>query len=144
MIANMFDGGALQSIERTLQFTATRHTMLTNNIANLDTPYFKPTDISPRSFHETLGEAVDDRRKQRNPLRGRLDIRDTRELKFTDAGLFARAQQTNAGILYHDQNNRDLERTMQHLAENTLAHNAAVEMMRNQFEMLRTAIRGRL
>jgi flagellar basal-body rod protein FlgB len=136
MIANMFDGGALQSIERTLQFTATRHTMLTNNIANLDTPYFKPTDISPRSFHETLGEAVDDRRKQRN--------RDTRELKFTDAGLFARAQQTNAGILYHDQNNRDLERTMQHLAENTLAHNAAVEMMRNQFEMLRTAIRGRL
>jgi len=33
---------------------------------------------------------------------------------------------------------------MQHLAENTMAHNAGLEMLRNQFELLKTAIRGRM
>jgi flagellar basal body rod protein FlgB len=52
--------------------------------------------------------------------------------------------QTNEGILFHDENNRDLERTMQHLAENTLAHNTAIELIRNQFQMLQVAIRERI
>lgn len=144
MIGTMFEGGALQTIERTMQFTSARHRMLLNNIANMDTPYFKPRDINPGSFSEAMREAVEDRRTRRNPTRGRLNLRDTRELEFADDHMTARAEKSHQGILFHDQNNRDLERTMQHLAENTMAHNAAVEMMRNQFEMLRTAIRGRL
>ena len=46
--------------------------------------------------------------------------------------------------MFHDRNNRDLERIMQNLAENTLTHNAAIEMLRHEFELLRTAIRERV
>ncbi len=54
------------------------------------------------------------------------------------------ARPANENIMFHDRNNRDLERTMQDLAENTLTHNAGIELLRNQFEMLKTAIRERV
>ena len=54
------------------------------------------------------------------------------------------AQPTNENILFHDQNNRDLERTMQKLAENTLSHNMGIELLKNQFDLLKTAIRERM
>ncbi len=38
----------------------------------------------------------------------------------------------------------DVERTMQHLAENTMAHNAGIQILKNQFDLLKTAIRGRV
>ena len=46
--------------------------------------------------------------------------------------------------MFHDQNNRDLERTMQHLAENTLMHSTEIEVMRNEFSIMLTAIRERV
>jgi len=41
-----------------------------------------------------------------------------------------RAGKAGENVLFHDENNRDLERTMQHLAENTMAHNVTIEMIR--------------
>ena len=141
MIAGLVQSGALPALERLVQFTSARHRVLTHNIANLSTPYFKPTDLDPKAFQEALGKAVDQRRRQPNPNAKPLQMQDTRQLKFTEAGLAATPQPLNENVLFHDENNRDLERTMQRLAENTLAHNAGVEMLRNQFQMLRSAIR---
>ena len=62
----------------------------------------------------------------------------------TKDGMEAHPFETNDNILFHDQNNRDVERIMQRIAENTLAHNAAIDMIRNQFDMLEVAIRERL
>ena len=44
-------------------------------------------------------------------------------------------------ILFHDLNNRSLERHMQDLAENTMAHNAAIELLKGGFALLENAIR---
>ena len=71
-------------------------------------------------------------------------MQDTDQLKFKDGAIEAQPQETNDGILFHDQNNRDLERLMQHLAENTMAHNMGIEMIRSELATLRTAIRGTL
>lgn len=144
MIHGLFDDGAMPTLERVVQFTHQRHRVLSDNVANLSTPYFKPRDLSPRSFQAAMRDAIDRRRSSTNPLSGPLRLDDTDELRFDADGLKTRPRPSHQGILFHDQNNRDLERTMQSLAENTLAHNTAVEVLRNEYSIMLTAIRERV
>jgi len=144
MIAGMFDSGAMPVLERVVQFTEERHRVLSDNIANLSTPWVKATDLSPASFQMSLRDAIDRRRTRPNPTGGPLEVHDTRQLRFTREGIDAHPMPSSEGILFHDQNNRDLERVMQHLAENTLTHNLGVEILRNEFSIMLTAIRERL
>ena len=141
MIDAIFDKGALPVLERVTQFTQQRHRVLSHNIANLSTPFFEPSDLNPKAFQATLRDAIDRRRQGPNPQTGSLAIGQTDQLRFNEYGLETRPQETNDGILFHDRNNRDLERTMQHLSENAMTHNAAIEMLRNEFSLLRSAVR---
>jgi flagellar basal-body rod protein FlgB len=140
----MFDSGAMPVLTRMIQFTQARHRVLTDNIANLSTPYYEGRDLDPVSFQEALREATDRRRKSGDPMTSPLRIEDTDELKFTPGGIEAKPRQAHQGILYHDRNDRDLERVMQSLAENTMAHNVAIELLRSEYGTLSTAIRGRV
>lgn len=133
----------MPALERLVQFTERRHRVLTNNIANLSNPYFKPSDLDPRSFQQALSQAIDARRASPTPTAGPLPLRDTQQLSFRSDGMDAQAADLNETILFHDQSNIDLERTMQRLAENTLTHNAAIELMRSEFRMIESAIRER-
>jgi len=144
MIKDMFDFGAMPSLERVVQFTQQRHRVLSDNIANLSTPYFEPRDLNPKSFQATLRDAVDERRHSANPGSGPLELRDTRELRFERHGMATHPRPSRQGVMFHDHNNRDLERTMQSLAENTLAHNTAIEVLRSEFSIMLTAIRERV
>lgn len=144
MITGLTNSGALPTLERLVQFTGARHRVLTNNIANLSTPYFKPSDLSVEDFQASLRSAIERRRATLEASFAPLDMRDTRDLSFRQDRLEISPEPANQNIMFHDRNNRDLERTMQSLAENTLTHNAGIALLRNQFEMLKTAIRERL
>lgn len=144
MIQGLFDGGALPVLQRLTQFTEARHRVLADNIANLSTPYYKPRDLNVSDFQRTLQHAIDARRSSNNPDSGPVEPTDTRDVWFRPEGIEARPSPTHDNILFHDQNNRDLERTMKDLAENTLTHNLAIQLTRNQFDMLRLAIRERI
>ena len=144
MIKGMLDGGAMPVLERFTQFTAQRHKVLAHNIANFSTPYFKPRDLNVKNFQAALGDAVDKRRRQMNPTGGALRARSTQQIDFHEDGMSAYPDKVHDNVLFHDQNNRDIERTMQRLAENTLSHNMAIELLRNQFDLLKTAIRERM
>jgi flagellar basal-body rod protein FlgB len=143
MIKGMFDNGPLPALERMVQFTEARHRVLTNNIANLSNPYFKASDLDPGSFQSALADALDSRRRTATPGSGPLQMHDTRQLEFQPDGLTVKPQQLHESILFHDQSSNNLERNMQRLAENTLAHNTAIELIRNQFRLIESAIRER-
>ena len=144
MMQGMFDNGSLPVLERMVQFTEARHKVLTHNIANLSTPYFKPKDLNTESFQASLRDAIDKRRSSATPSSGKLQFRNTDQVKFEHDRLLGVPSATNDGVLFHDQNNRDVVRVMQDLAENTLAHNTAIELIRNQFALMQMAIRERL
>ncbi len=141
MINGIFDKGAMPLLERVSQFTQERHRVLMDNVANLSTPYYQPQDLDPDAFQASLRDAIDRRRQQTNPQSGPLQVDDTDQLQFTDRRIEARPEPMNQNILFHDRNNRDLEHTMKRLAENTLVHNATIEMLRSEFSLLRLAIR---
>jgi flagellar basal-body rod protein FlgB len=145
MISKLFTNGSMQSVERLVQFTGARHKVLTNNIANIETPFYRARDLDPKAFQAGLRDAIEGRRRTgASPIDGELKMRNTRQARFHADGATFSADFDDTGIMFHDRTNADVERTMQHLAENTMAHNVGLEILKNQFELLKTAIRGRV
>jgi flagellar basal-body rod protein FlgB len=122
----------MPALERVVAFTGARHQRIADNIANLSTPNYRPTDLSVSEFQKQLGKAIDNRRSHHGASSGELE---SDPLK---------AMPTHDNLLFHDGNDRSLEHTMQALAENTMTHNAALDMLRNQFSLLESAIRGQV
>ena len=141
MIPGLFENGALPVLDRMVQFTEARQAVLADSVANLSTPYHRPRDLDPQAFQAELRRGIQQRRRAGGPLDRPLELRRSTELTFRHDRLEATGRPTDRNLLFHDQNNRDLERTMQKIAENQLAHNAAIRLLGNQFDMLETAIR---
>lgn len=144
MIKGMFSYGSMPVLERMVEFTGARQELIAHNIANLSTPYFKPTDLDPAKFQSQLRDALDKRSHKPNAMRQELEMGRTRQARMYRGRMQFTPEQTNENILFHDQNNRDVERTMQDLVENALAHRTSVELLKSQFDLLRTAIRERV
>lgn len=144
MIKGMFSYGSMPVLERMVEFTGARQELIANNIANLSTPYFKPTDLDPAKFQGQLRDALEQRSRKPNPMRRPMELGSTDEVRSRNGQTEYLPQSKNENILFHDQNNRDVERTMQDLVENTMAHRTSIELLKSQFDLLRTAIRGRV
>ena len=145
MIQGMFDRGALPTLERMAQFTGRRNQLIANNIANLSTPFYQAVDMDPKAFQAQLREALDQRRSASSGSDGPLRLGSGGPATTdADGRLAFEPSPTNENILFHDQNNRDVERTMQDLVENALIHRATIDLMKNEFDMLELAIRERL
>lgn len=144
MIEGMFNNGAVPALERLVQFTGERHGVLADSIANLSTPNYRPRDLEPAEFQASLRDAIERRRASNRPMHGELEMRDTRRLRFHEGGIEARPEPMDRNVMFHDRNNRSLEHLMQGLAENTLMHDAGITLLKNEFDMLKLAIRERL
>ncbi|MEQ9616925.1 MAG: hypothetical protein RLN60_02700 [Phycisphaerales bacterium] len=144
-IDQLTNADALPTLGAMAQFSARRQAVLQHNIANISTPNFQPKTVSVDDFRVSLRDAVTSRRKQFGGHRGDLSIRDTREAAWTSskAGerLVLNPTTPSNNILFHDRNNRDLERMMQDLAENVAAFRVATELMKSNMETLGIAIR---
>ena len=75
---------------------------------------------------------------------GGLEPADSAQVEFTPEGLRLHPEPLGANILFHDGNDRDLERTMQDLVENFLTFRVATELMRSRFDLINSAIAGRI
>ena len=143
MIDGVTNTEGIASLERLVQFAGQRHRLIVNNIANFDTPGYRPTDVSVTDFQEKLGDAIDERRASKRPD-GTLHFQDSSQVEFSRHSMTLRPTPTGDNILFHDGNDRDLERTMQDLVENFLAFRLASELMRSRFDLLNTAISERV
>ena len=140
MIQSVLQSGTLEVMERVIQFTEQRHRRLTHNIANLSTPNFRPRDLPVKDFQASLARAIEARRS--GGQAGPLELRDHGGLRFRSGRIEAEAAADGRNVLFHDGNDRSLEHEMKNLAENTMAHNMAVQMIRSEFDLLESAIRG--
>jgi flagellar basal-body rod protein FlgB len=144
MIDGLTNAGALPVLERVMQFAGQRHRLITNTIANLDTPGFRPADVSVGAFQQHLGEAIDERRSRFGNAAGELRLSSSSDVEVAPGGLTLKPQPIGDNILFHDGNDRDLERTMQDLVENFATYRFAAQMMKNQYDLINTAIRERI
>ena len=144
-IKGLTDGGALPALEAMAKFTAARQRLIANNVANLDTPGYKPIDADPQAFQSQMAQAIDQRRSASGPQSsGPLNLGSRGPLQqLPDGQVVLDPSALHENLLFHDRNDRNLERIMQDVAENLLAFRAATELMRNRFKTIELAIRER-
>jgi flagellar basal-body rod protein FlgB len=142
-ISDVLNSGALPSLEATLRFAGERHRLIAHNIANLNTPNFRPVDVSPQGFQRALAQAIEERRSGQSGG-GELSL-ESREISVAADGQLTLNPGTSSGnILFHDRNNRDLERLMQDHAENAGVYRMAADLLRSRLSQLREAIGERV
>ena len=135
--------GALPVLRNVIQFTERRHVLLANNIANVETPLYQAQDLPVEDFQALLAEAVD-KRREGNPRRWKT--RDNFNVGISPEGTlqFRTMSANDVDIQQHSQNNVDIDKEMVKLAENSLLHNTAVELLHKQYNLLHTAISERV
>jgi flagellar basal-body rod protein FlgB len=144
MIDGLTNADSIPALERLVQFSGARHRILVHNVANLDTPGFRPVDVSVEAFQSKLGAAIDERRERRGNGGGPLEPESSGEVRFGANRLDLQPRPTGDNILFHDGNDRDPERLMQGLVENFMAFRTAADLLRSRFDLINTAIRGRI
>jgi flagellar basal-body rod protein FlgB len=143
-IDNLLNRGAIPVLEQVMKFTEERHSVLANNVSNFDTVGYKMQDLPVSEFNAALQEAVV-RRESKGGC-GPLELNSTRHFQWDSSGRMQTTpiELTDNNILFHDENNRFVEKQMSEMAKNTLRHNVTVEMLRSTYNGLETAIRGKL
>ena len=144
MIDGLTNSDAIPVLERLIQFAGQRHRIITNNIANLSTPGFRPADVSVKEFQDQLGEAIDVRRSKRTSGDGQLNLKSNAQIEIAADSMILHPEPQSQNILFHDENDRNVERIMQGLVENFTAYRTAAQFLRSRFELLNSAIRERV
>jgi|SRR5580658_9480100 flagellar basal-body rod protein FlgB len=124
----LMNQGAVPVLEQFAQFTDARQNVLGEDIANISTPNYVQKDMSLDQFQQVLSERV----QQENSA-------PPGSVRFDDISMDI--QNPANGILFHDGNNRSMEQLMSDQAKNALMHNLAIELLKNQYSQLETAIR---
>ncbi len=122
----------LSTLESSLDARLVRQNVLATNIANVDTPDYRPQDVS---FARAFAEAQQSRQNidtGSGPRAGDLPL-GTPALPI--AGQPAPASETSAAGI--DGNRVDLDRTMASLAENALQYGASARSASKKLAMLR-------
>ncbi|MFN5496605.1 MAG: flagellar basal body rod protein FlgB [bacterium] len=141
MIDGFLGGSSLPALERSLQYMSARQRLLSGNIANIETPGFRPTDVSPAAFQQALRDALDQKKVDDQ---GSLSFDDSAPVSFTPDGTQLKPEILAENIMFHDGNDRSMERLMQKMQENVYSFRVAAQMLRGQFDLINTAIRERM
>jgi flagellar basal-body rod protein FlgB len=128
-IDRMLNDGSEPFLEQTLRFTAARHKLIAQNVVNISTPGYKQQDLSVDKFQKLLAE--------RGAQAGSAGPGET---SFEDIG--ADVENARNGLLFHDGQTRSMEQLMSDQARNALMHNMAIELLRDQFQLMESALKG--
>lgn len=107
----------------------TRNTVLSNNLANVDTPYFKRKDVAFQGYLQaelagadtaTLNDRVD-----------KVELNSLNATSYTDM----------ANLSYRlDGNNVDVDTENAELASNQIMYQALINSISNEFDMIKQAM----
>lgn len=148
MLSDLTNSGAIPTLSAALRFSSERQKLIAHNIANVSTPNFIQRNVSVSDFRRALSEAVENRRRQSGGESGELGFGNSGSIQVQpDGSVQLRPDQTAAssegGILFHDKNNRDLERLMQDSVENAAFYRMNVDLLRTRFDLIKSAIAQR-
>jgi len=135
---DLLGNASIQRLEGAIHAASMRQQVLSNNIANVDTPYFKRSDVV---FEELLTQAMGTTGGK--SLSGRRT--DTRHIPIgnSETNPQARVRTESSSVINNNSSNVDIEKEMAMLAENQLRYNLYVQQINHEVKMMRTGIEGR-
>ena len=144
-VSDVVNSGAVFALETTVRFAAQRQRLVASNIANLTTPGYLQQDVSVDGFRTALRQAIDERRSRTGGESGAVTLPTTAEISQDESGaLTFRPTTPQRGIVFHDRNNRNIERLMQDQAENAMTFRVATDLLKSRYDLLRSAMSERV
>lgn len=134
----LLNGPAFSRLETAISAAETRQRVMANNIANVDTPKFKRSEVLFESLLEqSMGRDV-------SQLAGRRT--DPRHIAIgsPEGAQQPRIVTDNKSVMNNNVNNVDIDREMSMLAKNQLNYNFYVAQVNHQVKLMRTGIEGRV
>ena len=128
------DTVTLQVLQRALDASALRHTAISQNIANVDTPGYRALAVN---FEQKLREALN--RSSRLPLATSQE-RHVRAGRTDLSGINPELVRMERTSLRHDGNNVDIEMETTKLAENQLLYGTLSRLISDKFRLLQSVI----
>lgn len=122
----------VSTLENALNYSSLKQKIVSQNIANVDTPNYKAKDVSFKAvFQATLGQSFEAKRT------------DGRHFEFKSRnGAFPGTVIKNNVNYNENGNSVDLDKEMSDLATNQIYFNALTERINGKFNSLQTVIRG--
>ena len=119
-------GKTIEILSEVLDFQSERHKVITSNIANMDTPNYRPKDIV---FKEELESIINNKdRIKMTGSRGRSMSEQSNPAGRADFEVIDSGERVN------------LDSEMAKLTENNLMHNLTVELLVRKFRVLNTVL----
>ena len=116
------------NLEKSLDASWLRNNVISQNIANVDTPGYKRKEVQ-------FGEYLNSEMKHSRISNGKSHLQGSGDIKMIEE---------NSSYSYRlDGNNVDIEREMAKMAANSLKYNTLIQRINGKFNKLRTVIRGR-
>lgn len=135
MVNPISDVQPLLVLQKALDALALRHEVIANNVANVDTPFFKRSEVS---FQEKLKQVLETKEPSLlwRTHANHLPKVETVDLKHFKPEVYT-VRETSGR---NDQNNVDLEIEMAKLAQNTLHYQAVSDVTARYLSGLRFVI----
>lgn len=129
-----WDTPSLGLMERTLDAAAFRQKVIANNVANVDTPYFKRSDVQ---FEELLSKEL-----KKTSIQGRRT--DARHIPIgqTSTPVAPGLTTDDKTVMNNNMNNVDVDYEMALQAKNQLRYNVLISQVSHDLKNYRTALNG--
>lgn len=128
-------------LEKSLDVESTRRRVIANNIANVDVPHFKRSEVN---FESELKRAIEEREQTVENAVPAL-MTDDRHIPFfipRDVRKVNPRINVDYNTTYrNDGNNVDIEKEMVDASKNVMRYNASVTLLNHNYKMLKLAMR---
>ena len=130
-------------LESAMGFAFQRHLNIMNNIANVETPYYKRKVLPEESFKKAMQDALDDRyRNHWNEFTPKSQAGVHFHLNHLPRAFSREGQEF--GPERHDENNVVIEKEMADLAKNAAYMEALQQLFKSKTNGLKSALRDRV
>ncbi|GFZ83861.1 flagellar basal-body rod protein FlgB [Paenibacillus marchantiophytorum] len=134
---SLLDKPSWNLMERSLDASTLRQKVVANNVANVDTPYFKRSDVQ---FEDLLQDQMSSstpsiegyRTDSRHFFIGKTTKLPNTEIKTDEST-----------AINNNMNNVDMDYEMSLMAKNQLKYNTMIQQMNSEFKKMRTVLGGK-
>ena len=142
MLNSLLQSTQVSILQKALSAASLRHKVISNNIANVNTPKFKRSEVS---FEDQLATAMDSKSTSGSTLLARTHERHLPLQAKSQTSVLNVEPTVNAitaNSFRTDDNNVDIDSEMAGLAKNNIYYNAVTDQISKYFSNIKSAING--
>jgi flagellar basal-body rod protein FlgB len=146
MFNSIVDSTSIPLLEQLARFGEMRQSAFAGNIANIDTPNYKPRDLPVDAFQKALAEAVAARKSGGEPgVTSSMSVSAAAKpmAELFPETLFQAVEAAPTDITFQDGGNRSIEREVMAMTKNSMMQSFAIELMTSQMNLMQAMIAER-